>query len=328
MDYSSKNLTSNGVKNIVVLGGGTGTPSVLRGLKAYSVKLSAVVSVADDGGSSGVLQKELGILPPGAVRKPLLSLARKEAFWHPLFEYRFEKGSLKGHPLGNIFLAAAALSQKNFQKAIDAVQNIIEAKGEVIPVSLEHVRLIAHLENGDKVYGETNIDVPKHNANLRITRVSLASPARANPRALKAIKDARLIVIGPGDLYSSIIPNFLVNGICEAIKKSKAKKVYVTNLMTKYGETNQFRASHFAAALQKYCSFPLDYCVVNTQKPLTEKLALYQKEHSEFVVPDKKALAVLPTNVIYGKLLLSGPLYLRHDPKKLAKILMKIPNSA
>lgn len=311
------------MKHIVVVGGGSGIVPVLKGLASREIQKSAIVSIADDGGSSGILRKELNILPPGAVRKPLLALSQKEAFWHNLFEYRFEKGIFKGHPLGNIIIAAAALQQKSFSKAIQSVSKIISVRGEVIPVSLKQTNLMAILENGEEVRGETNIDIPRHNGRVRIQGVRLDPPVDANKDALNAIANADCIVIGPGDLYSSVIPNFLVRGIPEAIKNAKAKKIFICNIMTKYGETSGFSASMFFKILQLYYSSPLDYFIVNTKKPSLSELSRYKKEEAEFVIPDKKILDALPTRVIY-KELLSSSHPLRHNPKKLASTILKL----
>lgn len=311
------------MKRIVVIGGGSGIVPVLKGLKSRGVIVSAIVSVADDGGSSGILRKELGILPPGSVRKPLLALSEKELFWRDFFEYRFEKGPFMGHPLGNIIISAAALQQKSFSKALRLISQIIGVKGEVIPVSLEQTRLMARLENGKEIRGETNIDIPRHDARVGIRRVRLDPPVEANKDALKAIEKADCIIIGPGDLYTSVIPNFLVNGMPEAIKKSKAKKMFICNIMTKHGETNEFSASMFFNALQSYCSSPLDYFVVNVKKPSPQECLLYKEEHSEFVIPDREIIDTLSTRAIYEELLaLSLPL--RHDSEKLASIILEL----
>lgn len=311
------------MKHVVVIGGGSGIVPVLKGLQSRNINVSAIVSIADDGGSSGILRKELDILPPGAVRKPLLALSQKENFWHTILEYRFEKGPFKGHPLGNIIISALTLQQKSFSKAIQCVSEIISVKGKVIPVSLEQTRLIARLENGKEVRGETNIDIPRHNGRIHIKNVRLDPAARANKDALEALSDADCIVIGPGDLYSSIIPNFLVRNIPEAVKKSKAKKIFVCNIMTKYGETNGFSASMFFNTLRLYYSPPPDHTIVNTKKPSPQEAALYKKEQSEFVIPDREILDTLPTRVIYEKLT-AHSLPLRHDPGKLASIIIRL----
>lgn len=312
------------MKRIVVIGGGSGIVPVLEGLKLRGVNVSAIVSTADDGGSSGILRKELGVLPPGAVRKPLLALSQKEAFWRDIFEYRFEKGILKGHPLGNIVISALALVKNDFSKAVKTAADILEVKGAILPVTLEKMNLAARLENGEKVYGETNIDIPKHNGDTRIRRIFLESDVKANPEVLRSLEQAHIIVIGPGDLYSSIIPNFLVKGINEAMAASRAKKAYITNLMTKYGETNNFSASQFFTILKQYCSSPIDYVLVNTQKPSSAQSALYKKEKSEFVEIDREHLETLPTKILY-KNFLSREQAIRHSPKKLASTILGLP---
>jgi len=277
-------------KRIVVIGGGTGVFNVLTGLKNYPYHLSAIVSIADDGGSSGILREEFGILPPGDLRRALVALSSSSSILAQLFNYRFENGtSLKGHSFGNLFITALERITGDFNQAIKEAGKILAIKGEVIPVSLENTRLIAQLENNEYIVGETNIDVPKHNPNLSIKKIFLSPSVRANPEALRAIKLADLIIIGPGDLYTSILPNFLVKGIKEAVKKSKAKKVYFSNLMTKFGETNNFTAKDFYAIIEKYLGKGIiDYFIVNSKKPKKKYLDLYKKENSFLFVILKK----------------------------------------
>jgi uncharacterized cofD-like protein len=315
------------MKNVVVIGGGTGVFTVLTSLKHLPVNLTSIVSMADDGGSSGILREEFGILPPGDIRRSLVALSSSSSLLAKLFNYRFKNGyGLKGHSFGNLFLMALEDIVKDYNKTIEEAGKILGIKGKVIPVSLTNTRLVARLENNELIFGETNIDNPKHNANVKIKEIFLTPEAKANPLALKAIKKANYIIIGPGDLYTSIIPNFLVIGIKEAIKKSKAKKIYICNIMTKYGETNGFAAEDFLAIIQKYLGKGVvDYFIVNNEKPPLKYLRLYQKEKAELVVPkNKKQLEEMkkPT-VIFAKLVRHHPL-LRHDPKKLVKIISKL----
>jgi len=274
------------MKNVVVIGGGTGVFTVLTGLKDYAFHLSAIVTTADDGGSSGVLREEFGILPPGDIRRALVALSSDSPVLANLFNYRFENGTgLKGHSFGNLFLTALERITGDFNQAIKEASKILGIKGKVIPVTLDYTRLFARLENDFIVVGESNIDVPKHDGSLFIEEVFLNPEPKANKEAIKAIKEADIIIVGPGDLYTSIIPNFLVKGIKEAIKKSRAKKVYICNTMTKYGETNKFTAEDFFATLEKYIGKGvIDYFLVNVEKPKNCYLGKYDKEKAGSLV--------------------------------------------
>lgn len=311
-------------KNIVVVGGGTGSYSVLSGLKKYPVNLTAIVSMADDGGSTRILREEFGMLPPGSVRPAMVALSSQEETFAKLFSFRFSCGNLAGHNFGNLFLAALTQQLGSFEKALEKASQLLHLKGEVIPSTLQQVKLNAELEDGRVIAGETNIDIPKHNGNLKIQRVWLEPKAKANPRALKAIREADLIVIGPGDLYTSVIPNFLVQGISEAVKRSKAKKVYVCNLMTKFGETAGFGAADFIAQLDKYVKKnTLDYFLVNTKRPSAARIRRYEKQHSQFVKCSREdfqneRFKVLSKNLIRKK----G--FIRHDADILAKLLISL----
>lgn len=314
------------MKKVVVIGGGTGVFTVLSGLKEYPFHLSAIVTIADDGGSSGILREEFGILPPGDIRRALVALSSSSPFLAKLFQYRFKNGEgLKGHNFGNLFLTALEGLTGDFNQAVKEAGNILGIKGEVIPVSLENTRLFARLENDFLVIGESNIDVPKHDGNLSIKEVFLNPLAKANKEALQVIKKADVIIIGPGDLYTSIIPNFLVKGIKEAIKKSKAKKVYISNIMTKFGETNHFTAEQFLAVIEKYLGKGIiDYFLVNVEKPKKSYLDKYKKEKAELVKYNKQYLSVLKKpKVVFTKLVRNSSL-LRHDPKKLAQAINRI----
>ena len=316
------------MKKIVVIGGGTGVFTVLIGLKEHPFYLSAIVTMADDGGSSGVLREEFGILPPGDLRRALVALSSESHILANLFNYRFENGvGLKGHNFGNLFLTALERITGDFNKAIQEAAKILGIKGKVIPVTLDYTRLFARLENDFLVVGESNIDVPKHDGNLFIREVFLNPKPKANKEALKAIKEADFIIIGPGDLYSSIIPNFLVKGIKEVIQKSKAKKVYICNMMTKYGETNNFTAEDFFATLERYLGKNvIDYFLVNIEKPKPLYLNQYKTEKAELVNYDRKILnSWKKPKVIFARLLRKGPL-LRHDPEKIAKTILQLTN--
>ncbi|TSC59747.1 MAG: hypothetical protein LiPW15_767 [Parcubacteria group bacterium LiPW_15] len=309
-------------KKIVVIGGGTGVFTVLTGLRKYQTDLTAVVTMADDGGSTGVLREDFGILPPGDVRRALIALSKTEdKILAQLFTYRFKEGTgLHGHSFGNLMLTALERVVGDFEGGIAAAGKILGVEGGVLPVTKKFTKLFAELENGQIIRGESNIDMPSHDGRLKIKKVWLEPRATLNPSAEKAILEANLVVLGPGDLYTSVLPNILVEGTAKALKKTKAKKVYVTNLMTKFGETNDFTASDFLKIVESYLGKKiLDYVVVNNQKPTPARLKAYVKEKAAFVELDGENFSKTP-------LLVSAPLirakgFLRHDPEKLARVL-------
>jgi uncharacterized cofD-like protein len=335
-------------KRVTVIGGGTGVFTVLTGLKHLPYHLSAILTMADDGGSSGVLREEFGILPPGDIRRALLALAPSSTHnLAKLFNFRFKDGSgLKGHSFGNLLITALERITGRFDLAVKEAAKILNISGEIIPVTLDNTRLFARLENGLLIVGESNIDIPKHNANLKIKEVFLNPPAKINPEARRAILNADLIVLGPGDLYTSLIPNLLIKGVKEAIRKSRGQKVYFCNIMTKYGETNGFKAKDFLMVLEKYLGKNvLDYFVINTQKPKAEYLKKYAKEKKELVLFDSKEFVGYPvfvsksvkidkkfltkpsprgkTKIIALPLIRRGAL-LRHDPFRLAGLVQAL----
>ncbi len=313
------------MKKVVVIGGGTGVFNVLSGLKEYKYDLAAIVTMADDGGSTGVLREEFGVLPPGDVRRALVALSDSDnKMLSELFNYRFEESSsLKGHSLGNLLLTALARITGSWQEALREAVTILNVKGEVIPVTLQQTKLNAELENGALIEGETNIDIPKHDPNLRIKRVFLDPLVEANDDAIRAIKEADFVILGPGDLFTSILPNLLVDGIVFALRETKAKLIYITNIMTKYGETNQFRASDFVTEIENYLGQNiLDYVVVNVEEMGGKILERYKDENVDYVDFDKENFDSR-FETITGKFLRSGQ-FLRHDQKKLAKKLNEL----
>jgi len=308
---------------IVVIGGGTGSFTVLRGLKDKVEGLSAVVSMFDSGGSTGLLRDEFGILPPGDVRRCLIALADENDMLRKLFMFRFdEHSSLQGHSFGNLFLTALTELTGGEAEAIRQASKILRIKGSVLPVSFDNCNVYAELENGLTIKGETNIDVPKHDPNLRIVKTWLVPEAKANPEAVDAILQADLVVIGPGDLFSSIIPNLLVKGIPEALKKTKAKKVYVCNLMTKLGESTGFKASDFVREIKKYGGVP-DAVVCNTSKGTPELLRKYAGQNQFPVIVDENEIEKLNVKLVKGDVM-STPELIRHDSEKLAELLIKL----
>ena len=313
---------------MAVIGGGTGTFMVLSALKEYRLDLTAIVSMADDGGSTGTLRDQYGVLPPGDVRRALVALSESSEILRELFNYRFGGGDLDGHSFGNIFLSALEKLTGNFASAVSEASKILNIKGGVLPVTLDNVRLYAKLADGKILKGEANIDIPRTKIRAKIKKIWLEPKARINPEAKSAILAADLIVIGPGDLYTSLIPNLIVGGIPEAVKKSKAKKVFVCNLMTKFGETQGFLAEDFVAELEKYLSRGvLDFVIFNNKKPPQAVLARYKKEGAEFVEPPvvkHPMFDKINPQYILADLLDDGPL-IRHNPRqKLAKVLTRL----
>jgi uncharacterized cofD-like protein len=311
-------------KRIVCLGGGNAMPrAILSELKKKPVTISAVCAMLDSGGSAGRLRKDYGISSPGDIRRAFLALANTSPAVENLFNFRFQAGSLKGHNFANLFITALELSTENYEKTIKEIKKILKVKHEVLPSTLDKSHLYARLENGKIISGETNIDVPKHNGKLKIKKVFLRPKAKAYPKVLEAIKKGDIIIIGPGDLYSSLAQILLTQGTAEAIKKSKAKKVYVCNLMTKHGETNNYGVSDFASKIEELIDGELDYVIYNNKKMHSKRILDYKKKNRELLGLvkfnnglDKKKF--IGTDVATS----SGDII--HDPKKLIKVILKL----
>lgn len=311
-------------KKIVVIGGGTGVFTALSGLKHHFNNLTAVVTMADDGGSTGFLREEFGILPPGDVRRALIALSASDnKVLSELFNYRFQEGAgLVGHSFGNLMITALERITGGFNHAIKEASKILRVQGQVLPVTLKTAYLMAELEDGKVIKGETNIDIPKHDGSVKIKRVWLKPGVTINPEAKKAILEADGIVIGPGDLYTSLIPNLLVDGVRQALRQARGKKIYFVNLMTKFGETTGFCASDFVGVVEKYLGKNvLDYVVINKTKPSLMRFKPYVQEKAEFVDADIKNFSVSngkkPTPIVTGLIRKIG--LVRHDPNKLAQ---------
>lgn len=322
-------------KKVVVLGGGSGNYIILKGLKKYasrsdddeSLELSAIVTMMDSGGSSGILRDEYGTLPPGDVRRCLVALSDETELVKELFQYRFQTNkhsSLNGHNFGNLFLTALTNILGSEERAILEAQKLLKVRGNVIPVTLDNSNLHAVLENGDIIKGESAINLPRSNSNFKILKVYLEPKAMANPEAIKAIKEADMIIIGPGDLYTSIIPNFLVSGIPEAIKSSKAIKIYNCNIMTKYGETNNFTVGNFFNVVEYYLGKDIiNYVAYNTKFPNKKILEKYNEENAECVKFNEKEFKNKKAKLIGEDLILEQNI-IRHDPEKIGKVIMDI----
>ncbi len=295
-------------KKIVTIGGGTGSFTVLSGLKNYPVELTAIISMMDSGGSTGILRDEFGILPPGDVRRALIALS-PSSIMRKLFEYRFEEGnSFSGHSFGNLFLTALTQIFGGEENAIQKANEILNVKGTVIPVTTNNTQLCAELTDGSFALSESEIG-PKP-----VKKIFLSKPAKANKKALVQLKEADAIIIGPGDLYTSIIPNFLVKGIPKAIKKSKATKIFICNIMTK-GETKNFTALDYVNEIENYLGLIPDLVIMNNKKPSKKIIVRYLKENSKFVKPNYPGIK-LP--------MLKEKDYARHDSNKLAKAIYSI----
>jgi uncharacterized cofD-like protein len=316
-DFKQKNSRIRGPK-IVVVGGGTGLGTILRGLKEISSNLTAIVTVADDGGSSGRLRMEFGILPPGDIRNCLVAMADLEPLMERLMQYRFKSGSgLNGHNFGNLFLTVMTEITGDFEAAIKESSKVLAVRGQVLPATLQHVVLQAELVDGTLVSGESQIS----QSQTAIRRVFL-EPRDVKPvaEALTAIAEADLIILGPGSLFTSVIPNLLVAEITTAIKAAKATRIYVCNAMTQPGETDHFTASEHIRQIHQHAGPGLiDIAIVNTAAIPEATLARYAEENAFPVEADLekiKALGITPL----GAELVTKSRVIRHDARKLAEI--------
>jgi len=279
-------------RKITVIGGGTGSFTLLSSLKEYTSQIAALVNMADDGGSTGVLRDELGALPPGDVRQCLVALSNSPKV-RDLFNYRFEEGTFQGHSFGNILLTALEKVTGNFSEAVETASEILRINGVVVPATLDNVRLrLEWPEVSMTLHGERVIDADYFKYDPRKAVLSLTPNATANPLALKAIEEADLVVIAPGDLYTSLGPLLVIDGIGEALRKSKAKKVYVSNLVTKQGQTEGFTVADHADEIERFAGGPfLDYVLYNCQQPDEELQARYREEGAFLVDIDHEMLA-------------------------------------
>ncbi len=319
-------------KNVVVIGGGSGTYNVLTALKdCPNLNLSAVVSIADSGGSSGQLRDEFGILPPGDIRRAILALSDPPIDYfslRQLFSYRFGNGTgLNGHSFGNLMLTALKEILGTEIEAIEAISKMFRLKGKVLPVSLEKTNLCARLEDGTIIKGETNIDIRTVRPDLKILDVFIDPIVKIFKQAKEAILEADWIIIGPGDLYTSLIPNLLISGTNKAINDSRAKIIYVCNLMTKYGETDGFCAQDFVMEMCNYlkeAENKLEFTIVNSENKVPKKLMeKYIEEKAHPVFEDKMRKYPKQVKTIKSSMAQSGQLW-RHDPEKLKEEILKI----
>ena len=323
---------------IVVLGGGTGSFTVLSGLRNYPVDLSAIISMADSGGSNRVLRDEFGILPTSDIRQCLVALADDAGdrkILRELFTYRFHRGTgIAGMTFGNLFMAALTDIYDSQKKAIEETCKMLHIEGEILPITLDDVQLVARYENGHQVVGEHWIDEPRHDGRLRIVEIETIPRAKSFRKAIQAIMEADLVVLGPGDLYTSIVCNLIVKGIPQALKRTAAKVVYVMNLMARYGQSYKFTTHDHVAVLEKYLGKGvLDYVLVNKGKFSRAILRRY-KEEKAFPVKDDlgnpKKYKVIRRDFLSSKIAKKAKgdklrrSMIRHDPKKLARAIMKL----
>jgi uncharacterized cofD-like protein len=309
---------------IVVIGGGTGLSTLLRGLKTYSANITAVVTVADDGGSSGRLREEFGVLPPGDIRNCLAALADEERLLTELFQYRFRAGDgLTGHSFGNLFLTAMTDIAGDLEQAIAASSQVLAVRGQVLPATLSDVRLWAELTDGRRIEGESNI--PKAEGKiLKIGCIPENPPAL--PAAIKAIEEADYIIIGPGSLYTSLIPNLLVREIADAIAATDIPRIYICNIMTQPGETDGYSVSDHIQAIDKACDNKklFDAVLVHKKIPSAQALIRYAQQNAHPVFLDREAVIQLGRRIIPPNILFEDENgAVRHDPQKLAKVLLK-----
>jgi len=326
-------------KKIVVIGGGTGTYSILFGLKNYTSEITAVVSMADSGGSAKKERDEWGLLPSSDIRKSLLALAdvssQDSLLLRSLFQYRFSQGEgIVGMSFGNLFLVTLAKILGSQSKAIEKASEFLRIRGKVLPVTLDKVDLVATYEDKSKVVGEHFIDQPKHDGKIVITNLTTSPEAILNPEVEKAIKDSDLIIIGPGGFYTTIIANLVIKGMKEAICGSHAKKIYIENLMTEIGQTYRFTSSKFIYVLDGYLPIKeLDYVFINNEPIPLHILKRYKKVDAEPIINDfgkDTSFKVISVNLLSPKPVkrekgdLLNRSLVRHDPAKIAKLCMEI----
>jgi uncharacterized cofD-like protein len=300
---------------IVAIGGGTGLSTLLRGLKEYTGNITAIVSIADDGGSSGRLQRELGVLPPGDIRKNIAALADAEPLMSRLFEYRFAEGEgLEGHSFGNLFIVAMTDVAGNFEEAVRETSRVLAVRGQILPATLSALTLCARTDDGAVVRGESAITEHGH-----VREIFLDPPAiQANPDAIRAILQADIIICGPGSLLTSVMPNMLVEGIRRAIDVSPALKVYVCNVATQHGETDAFKVSdHYKMLTEHIKASPFDFVLANSNT----NAVLPEEWHSQPVEVDTNALN--GARVVKADVVAEENRY-RHDSKKLADALIRL----
>lgn len=312
---------------VAAIGGGHGLSSMLRGLKRYTKYITAIVTVADDGGGSGMLREDLGMLPPGDIRNCIMALANTEPTMERLLNYRFTDGSLAGQSFGNLFLAAMNGISGSFDEAVQRMGEVLAITGRVLPVTNQNVHLEAEFDDGSRTLGESKIFYAKKQTDCRIRQVRLVPEhPKALADSMDAIRNADIVVVGPGSLYTSIIPNFLVDGISEAMHDSGAVRAYVMNIMTQDGETEGYTgAEHVRALLEHAGGGVIDVCIANNT-PIPEKwLAPYRQEGAGPIELEKEKIEAMGVAVRQFPLCRPGR-YIRHDPDALSRAILSVWN--
>lgn len=323
------------MKKVVTIGGGTGSFMLLSGLKEYPIELSAIVSMADDGGSTGQLRDELGVLPPGDVRQCLVALSDSSAKLRELMSYRFTDGSLEGHSFGNLLLSALEKIEGGFLAGVKEAADILNVRGEVVPVTGDDTDLFVTLADGTELMGEHELNTSDKVGSAGIERVYLSPAATANPRAVQKILEADMVIIGPGNHYCSIIPNLLVAGIPEALRETKALVVYNVNLVNKKGHSDGFTVERYVDEIHSFLGANrIDYVTFNNEPPEAELVEHYKKEGElvQFDGKTERSYKVIRADLLSqrkvekqsGDTLQVRRSYIRHDNEKLAKVLMMI----
>ncbi len=315
--------------HVVVIGGGTGLSVLLKGLKKKPVDITAIVTVADDGGGSGMLRDDYGILPPGDVRNCILALADEETVMEQLLQHRFASGRLEGQNMGNLFIAALTEIYGDFEIAVEKLHELLRIEGKVVPVTLSDITLCAELKNGENVRGESSIPQNVTQQASLIKKVYLDPPdTYASDSALMALRKADMIVLGPGSLYTSIIPNLLVGGISSEIVSSSATKVFICNVMTQPGETDGYTVADCISAVSHYLgNNVIDYVIANSKRCTAEELAPYFAEGGHQMCPDdndKMILGDMKLEIISGNFVKVCDGKIRHDEDRLASTLAEL----
>jgi uncharacterized cofD-like protein len=308
------------MKNIVVIGGGTGLNQLLRGLKwLKDINLTSIVAVTDEGGSSGIIRNDFEIPPPGDIRNNIIALSEKESLITKLLGYRFNEGFLKNHNLGNIILLALTrINNNNFPLAIKTLSEFLNIKGRVLPSSFELIRIAGEFIDGTVAFGEKNLV----SVNKKISRVWLDGNSEAYEESIMALKNADCIIFGPGSLYTSIITNLLVKGIKEAIKESNSKLIYISNIMTQPGETTDYNLSDHINQIQYYLDYNVDYIIANSGKIPEFILRRYKKRNATVVEIDIEDERIIKDDLVY--FINEEKTIIRHDSTKLSKLIKRI----
>ncbi|MFA6096127.1 MAG: gluconeogenesis factor YvcK family protein [Candidatus Paceibacterota bacterium] len=316
-------------KRFVCFGGGSAMPKVvLEPLRKYSSEITSITSMVDNGGSTGQLREDFGILPPGDIRRHILALSKAPQWKKDLLSFRFGRevfdGGHKGHNFANVFMAGLEHITKDYEKVLDIIHEFMEVEGRALPATIQNTQLLAILENGEIVKGEDEIDIPKtHNPSIRIKNIYLDPEVDAYEKSLEAVAKADVVIIGPGDLYSSSLPCFLMKGMKEEIVKSKAKKIFVCNIMTKLGETNEFSVSDFSDEVEKYLGCELDHVIYNSKIPSEQRIMEYKKKEPT-TLNLVKINGNLDENKYIGRDILADKGPLHHDAEKLIKMIIDI----